>query len=292
MPELPEVETTVRELIKKLRGLGFWNVRTKRKKPLQQAGGLAKFKKEIKGHKILKVWRRAKFIVVDIEGPKSLFIHQKISGHLLYGKLKLIKGVWQSIAKGPIRDDPKNKYLRIVFTLSNGYHLALSDLRRFGRVLLVDDKNINEIKAVSKLGPEPLDILYKEFRDLFRKKKGRIKPVLMDPFFIVGIGNIYADEILWESGLHPLSRVENLEDKDIKKIYKFTRTVLAKAIRYKGSSMDDYRVPSGEKGEFQNHQKAYQRTGRACLKKDGGVMERLVIGARSAHFCPIHQIRK
>jgi len=202
MPELPEVETTVRELKKKLVGLKFVDVWSDREKPLLQAGGTVKMRKEIKGKKILKVWRRAKFIVIDIEGPKSIFIHQKISGHLLYGKLKRVKGVWQSMAKGPIRDDPKNKYLRIVFTLSNGFHLTLSDLRRFGRVLLVDDKNINNLKAVSKLGPEPLDVSYKEYRELFRKKKGRIKPVLMDPFFIVGIGNIYADEILWESGLH------------------------------------------------------------------------------------------
>src|SRR3989338_11016241 len=169
MPELPEVETTVRELIKKLWGFRFLDVWSDIDKPLQQAGGLAKFKKEIKGKKILKVWRRAKFIVIDIEGPKSIFIHQKISGHLLYGKLKRVKGVWQSMAKGPIRDDPKNKYLRIVFTLSNGFHLTLSDLRRFGRVLLVDDKNINNLKAVSKLGPEPLDVSYKEYRELFRK---------------------------------------------------------------------------------------------------------------------------
>jgi len=292
MPELPEVETTVRELKKKLVGLKFVDVWSDREKPLLQAGGTVKMRKEIKGKKILKVWRRAKFIVIDIEGPKSIFIHQKISGHLLYGKLKRVKGVWQSMAKGPIRDDPKNKYLRIVFTLSNGFHLTLSDLRRFGRVLLVDDKNINNLKAVSKLGPEPLDVSYKEYRELFRKKKGRIKPVLMDPFFIVGIGNIYADEILWESGLHPLSRVENLEDKDTKKIYLWTQKILNKAIKYKGSSMDDYRVPSGEKGKFQNHQKAYQRTGKPCLKKDGGKIERIVIGARSAHFCPVHQVRK
>ena len=292
MPELPEVETTVRELRKKLIRLRFLDVWSDRDKPLQQAGGTAKFKKEIKGRKIIKVWRRAKFIVIDIEGPKSIFIHQKISGHLLYGKLKLIKGVWLSVAKGPIRDDPKNKYLRIVFTLSNGFHLALSDLRRFGRVILVNDQNIANLKAISKLGPEPLDVSYKDFRDLFRKKKGRIKPVLMDPFFVVGIGNIYADEILWECGLHPLSRVENLTDNDIKNIYSWTRKILEKAIKFKGSSMDDYRVPSGEKGEFQNYQKAYQRTGKPCFKKDGGLIERIVIGARSAHFCPVHQKQK
>ena len=156
----------------------------------------------------------------------------------------------------------------------------------------MEEKNIKNLKAVSKLGPEPLDVSYKEYRELFRKKKGRIKPVLMDPFFIVGIGNIYADEILWESGLHPLSRVENLEDKDTKKIYLWTQKILNKAIKYKGSSMDDYRRPTGQKGSFQDVQKAYHRTKEKCSKRDGGIIHRLKIGGRSAHYCPVHQILK
>src|SRR3989344_3059611 len=107
----------------------------------------------------------------------------------------------------------------------------------------------------------------------------------MDPTFIAGIGNIYADEILWSSGLHPLSRVENLNKKDLKNIYNHTVTIIKKAIKYKGSSMDDYRVISGEKGSFQNLQNAYQLTGKKCKKKDGGVIQRLKLGGRSAHFC-------
>lgn len=292
MPELPEVETTVRELRKRLVGLRFTDVWADKEKPLKQAGGVAGMRKAIKSKKILKVWRRAKFIVIDIEGPKSIFIHQKISGHLLYGKYKLVKDVWQSQEKGPLHDDPKNKYLRIVWSLNNGQQLALSDLRRFGRVILADDKNINGLKEISKLGPEPLEISFPEFKKLFLKKKGKLKPVLMDPFFIVGIGNIYADEILWECGLNPLSRVEHLDEKDIKNIYHWAKKILEKGIKYKGSSMDDYRVPSGQKGEFQNHQHAYQKTGKPCDKKDGGIIERVVIGARSAHFCPVHQVRK
>ncbi|MDP3763989.1 MAG: DNA-formamidopyrimidine glycosylase, partial [bacterium] len=124
---------------------------------------------------------------------------------------------------------------------------------------------------------------------LFEKKKGRIKQVLMDPTFIAGIGNIYADEILWASCLHPLSRVENLKEKDLKIIYGHMVKILKKAIKHQGSSMDDYRMPSGEKGSFQDLQNAYQKTGEKCKKKDGGIMERLKLGGRSAHFCPKHQ---
>ena len=292
MPELPEVETTVRGLRKKLVGLRFVDVWSDREKPLKQAGGVVALRKAIKAKKILKVWRRAKFIVIDIEGPKSLFIHQKISGHLLYGKLALKNGVWRSEVKGPISEDPKNRFLRFVFTLSNGYKLAMSDLRRFARVLLVDDESVLKLKEISKLGPEPLDISYSDFKKLFAKKKGRIKPVLMDPFFIVGIGNIYADEILWQVGLHPASRVEHLDEKDLRKIYQAMQTVLHKSIEMKGSSLDDYRTPSGEMGRYQNIHKAYHRTGEKCLKRDGGIIERIVLAGRSGHFCPVHQVVK
>lgn len=111
----------------------------------------------------------------------------------------------------------------------------------------------------------------------------------MDPFFIVGIGNIYSDEILWDAGFHPKSRVEKMKEKDIKKIYDSMLKILKLAIRNEGDSMDDYRLPSGEKGNYQNIQKAYQETGNRCKKNDEGIIKRIVVGGRSAHFCNKHQ---
>lgn len=292
MPELPEVETTVRGLRKNLVGLRFVDIWSDREKTVKQAGGVDRLRKEIKGRKILKIWRRAKFIVIDIEGPKSIFIHQKISGHLMYGKWQLHNRIWKSLSQNLLKTDPKNQHIRVVFNLNNDHQLALSDLRRFGKIMLVDDRAVDNLKEIRALGSEPLEINYGRFVKLFEKKKGRIKQVLMDPKFIAGIGNIYADEILWASRLHPLSRVENLDKKDLKNIYSNTIRILKKAIKYKGSSVDDYRIPSGEKGRFQNLQNAYQHTGKACKKKDGGIIQRLKLGGRSAHFCPKHQILK
>ncbi len=292
MPELPEVETIVRELRKDLINLRFRNVWVDWAKTLRQAGGLAHFKKEIKNKKILSVRRRAKYIVLDIEGKKTIFIHQKMSGHLLYGKWKLVDGKWQSQIKGPLNDDRNNQYIRVVMGLSNGYQLALSDLRRFGKIVLVDDDKVNDLKEIHELGPEPLEISSPEFKKLFIKKKGRIKQVLMDPHFIAGIGNIYADEILWRANLHPTSRVEHLDDKDLKSIYKAMWDILKLAIKHKGSSMNDYRTPSGTKGDFQNLHKAYQKTGEKCSRKDGGVIRCIILAGRSAHFCSVHQVLK
>ncbi len=289
MPELPEVETIARELKKKIIGLKITNVWADKEKPFKQAGGLKKFLKEAKHKKIIDVRRRAKFVVIDLEGPQSIFIHQKISGHLLYGKWKTENGGWKAFEKGPLRDDPQNKYLRIIFFLNNGWQMALSDLRRFGKVMIVGDKEIENLKELKKLGPEPLEISFGQFKNLFTKKKGRLKPVLMDPYFIAGIGNIYSDEILWDAGYHPLKRVEKLKEKDLSRIFHSTGKILKKAIKYQGDSMDDYRLPSGEKGHYQEIQNAYQQTDKRCKKRDGGIIKRLKIAGRSAHFCPKHQ---
>lgn len=167
--------------------------------------------------------------------------------------------------------------------------MGLSDLRRFAKVILVDDDKINDLKEIRGLGPEPLEINANQFLSLFKNKRGRIKQVLMDQTFIAGIGNIYSDEILWDAGYHPLSRVENLKESALKKIFASVVKVLKKAIKYRGDSMDDYRLPSGKKGGYQKVQQAYQQTGKKCAKKDGGVIQRIKIGGRSAHFCPVHQ---
>ena len=301
MPELPEVETIVRELRKKIIGLRITDFWSDRDKPVKQAGGIAKFRKEIKGKKIVSINRRAKFIVIDIAGDKSIFIHQKISGHLMYGKwIKNVKRKtknerwqsWVSVIPGPLKEDRENQYIRYVWNLSNCYQAAMSDLRRFSRVILVKNKDVSSLKEIRDLGPEPLDIKFEDFRELFKNKRGNLKPVLMDPFFIVGIGNIYSDEILWDSGYHPLSRVENLKEEDLKKIYGSMTKILKKGIQYRGDSMDDYRLPSGEKGGYQNIQKAYQKNGEKCKRGDGAIIQRLKVGGRSAHFCPKHQLKK
>ena len=304
MPELPEVETIARELKKKIIGLKITDVWADKEKPFKQSGGLKSFLKEAKNKKIVDVRRRAKFIVIDLEGPKSIFVHQKISGHLLYGKWETISpearllgaGFWASAISGPLKDDRQNGYIRFMLFLNNGYQLALSDLRRFGKVMLVGDKEVENLKELKKLGPEPLEIKFNEFKNLFNpstklraRKKGRLKPVLMDPFFIAGIGNIYSDEILWDAGYHPLKRVEKLKEKDLQKIFNSMIKVLNKAIKYQGDSIDDYRLPNGEKGHYQKIQNAYQQTGKKCKKRDGGVIQRIKVAGRSAHFCPVHQ---
>jgi len=284
------VETTVRGLRKYIVGKTIVSAWTEKNKVIKTPGSTwLKVKRAIEGKKISTVTRRAKYIVVNLGKEGSIYIHQKMSGHLLVGKWAEIRGRWQSQQKGPLAEDFKNQHIRMMLTLNNGKQVALSDTRRFATITYVRDPV--EHDHLRKLGPEPLDISLTDFYKLFESKKGNLKPVLMDPRFIVGIGNIYADEILWRSGLHPLSRVENLTKYDYNTILTNTKTVFVRAIKMGGSSVDDYRTSTGEAGEFQNLLNAYQRTGERCAKRDGGIIQRIMVGQRSTHFCPKHQRR-
>jgi len=291
MPELPEVQTTVNGMNRIIKGLKITDVWTDWKKSFK-SDSFEKFKKDIVGRKFIKARRRAKFIILDLSGGKSILLHQRMSGHLLYGKWKEEKkGKWVGVSPKYVKDDPKNRFIRHIFFLSNGEMLAFSDLRRFGTIALYNTKDLENVKELKVLGPEPLEksFTFKKFKELSFKKKGKIKPLLMDPTFIVGIGNIYSDEILWYAGIHPLRSVSDLDDKELKKLYKSIIMVLKRGLKHRGSSIDDYRDLTGDKGNYQNVSKAYHQTGKKCSKKDGGTIKRMKIGGRSAHFCNKHQ---
>ncbi len=290
MPELPEVETIVRQLNKKVVGRKIMDVWTDWPKMIK-AHALKSFISDVRHRKILLARRRAKYILINLSGNKTLIIHQKISGHLLYGKWKIENNKPAATTEGPIKSDPQNRFIRFILYLNNGYMLGLSDLRRFGKVLLVDTDKVGGITEIKKLGPEPLDknFTLKKFRELMAKKRGAIKKVLMDQFVIAGIGNIYSDEILWYAGVHPLKRVEKLNDKELAAIYKYIRFILKKAVDALGDSEQDYRTLEGKKGNYQNKKKVYHLTGEECQKHDGGIIKRIKINGRSAHFCPVHQ---
>lgn len=284
MPELPEVQTIVSDLGKVLTGLkitGFWTDIPK----------FRKIKDEILGEKILNLERRGKNILINLSGNKTLLVHQKLTGHLLYGKWKMENGNWKSVIPGPLSSDPQNRFLHLIFDLSGGQQLALSDLRKFAKVLVWSTDQLDQMADINKLGPDPLSpsFTFGQFRDIFRKKRGKIKQVLMNQKIVSGIGNIYSDEILWEAGTHPFKPVEKLSKSELEKVFSATKKILKKAIEAKGDSMSDYRRPSGEKGGYQEIQNAYQMTGQKCRKKDGGVIKRTKLGGRSAHFCPVHQ---
>ena len=287
MPELPEVETIVRDLNKtgahKLLCARFINVWTNFPKTIKEPESFEQFKNKIKGKEIQKIWRRGKNIIFSLSESYFLLIHQKLTGHLLFGRWEFREGEWVAPA-GPLAEKV-NSYIHLLFTLDSGQMLALSDLRKFAKVKLLDNEKLK--KEISFLGPEPLekDFTFEKFRRSLEKRKGKIKQVLMNQEIIAGIGNIYSDEILWRAKVHPFKDVSKLTRKELENIYKSMREILAKAIKLGGESISDFRKISGKKGHFDKERKVYQREGEKC-SRCGEIIKRVKLAGRSAHFCP------
>ena len=287
MPELPEAQTIVNDLNKKVKGLKIIDVWTDWPKYFGRSkGGFDGFKKEIKNKKIEGVWRIGKNIMFDFSGGKKMLIHQKMTGHLLVGIWYLVSGIWRSKEKGPLAEKV-NGYIHAMFYLSNGKMMALSDLRKFAKILLFDDKDLKNLEDVKNIGPDPLkpDLQFKDFKSLITKKRGIVKKVLMDQNVVSGIGNIYADEILFAVKIHPLKKVEKLSDRELELIFNASKNILKKAIKLRGTSTSDFRDTSGRAGTFGKVLQVYRRSGAICPRKCGGTIKRIKIGSRSAHFC-------
>ena len=246
MPELPEVQTIVSDLRKILPGLKIMGIETDWKKMFKNSS-LENFKKEVVGEKILDVRRVGKNILIDLTDNKTILVHQKMTGHFLYGKWEMVtppvagEAKWLGKEAGAIRDDPQNRFIHLVFDLSKGKQLALSDLRKFAKVLLWPTDKLSELKDINNLGPDPTteNFDFNKFQERLVGKKGKIKTVLMDQSVFAGIGNIYSDEILWLAGIHPLRQVSSLIQEELKSIFTSTKKILKKAIEARGTSDSD-----------------------------------------------------
>lgn len=306
MPELPEVQTTVNGLNKTVVGKKITDVWTDiavAKPSLPHFNESTKsnafftlFKKAVIGKKFLRVERRAKNILLHLNGGNTILIHMKMTGHLLYGKYIFDKKIktWipDPVEKNDALRDPFNNYIHTVFTLSNRHHLVLSDLRKFAKITYFPTKNIQQT-VLTNLGPEPLNrsLTFSIFTtQLYKRNASPIKKVLMDQECIAGIGNIYSDEMLWIAGIHPLRRIKDISLKEMKLLYTAMKKVLKKGIDLGGDSTSDYRDIFGRPGKFQGKHEAYRRTGEQCRKRNcAGIIKRIVFIGRGAHFCPVHQ---
>lgn len=306
MPELPEVHTTVTGLdsvLPRLTILDTWTDYDSKyfygKDQIKDPAYFKRFKKKVKGKKILSVSRRAKNILIHLESNLSILVHMKMTGHLMYGdyrrsiKVEVDAGAeeWQAKYEGPL-SDPFNRFIHFTISLSNGKTLVLSDMRKFAKVTLIEGDHDEHID-ITDLGPEPLSHIdsWQAFKQAICKKpNSKMKQVLMDPYVIAGIGNIYSDEILWASSIHPLRTPSSIADTEWKSLFKHTQAILLDSISKGGDSLSDYRNAFGEKGGYQDFHKAYRQTNQKCPKKGcAGIIERIVVGGRSTHFCPLHQ---
>jgi len=276
MPELPEVETVVRGLRLSLPGRTVVDVRFGKTDFVDNPGEIAE---HLPGMRISGVRRLGKFICIGLDAgapgsalaappsPLYLIIHLGMTG-----RLTLIHS-----------SESVPTHTHVFFVLDDGRELRYTDIRRFGRMLVIPESRLAEFTG--QLGKEPLEIGAEEFCQDFASRRARVKALLLDQSVLRGIGNIYADESLFRARLHPARIAENLTKKQLLTLHTAVRQVLTDAIRFRGSSISDYVDSEGNRGEFQFRHRVYQRQGKPCFRCKARI-RRVIVAGRSSHFCP------
>ena len=266
MPELPEVETTVRALRGPLIGSVITDVRNDWPRHIVTPD-LPELQARIHGLQIQAIHRRGKYLLFALSGGETLIIHLKMSGHLAVVK----------------RDAPASPYVHTTFGLADGRELRFRDTRKFGRVYLVADPE----EIVGKLGPEPLtpEFTVAVLAERLAGRQRALKPLLLDQTLIAGIGNIYADEALFYAGLAPRRTAVSLSSSDIINLHAAIQKVLNLGIAREGASINTYVKPDGARGDMQNAVAVFRRTGEPCYECQTPI-QRIVLSGRSTHFCP------
>lgn len=279
MPELPEVETIVNDLDKRLKGKKIRDVEVLDAKVLNLS--MKKFIGEVAGATVKSVTRRAKMIIIELN-KKFLLVHLKMTGQLVFISEK------EKIAGGhPIINEGKifpNKFTRAFFEF-NGSKLFFNDVRRFGWIKLVSAQELETIILAS--GAEPLnsDFTQEKFKEILsHKKKTTVKQAIMDQKYLAGIGNIYADESLFEAGIRPDRKVNTLSSKEIKKLWQAIPKILKYSIKHRGTTFNDYVDAQGEVGGFIKYLKVYGRAGEKC-EQCGNIVKKMKINGRGTHWC-------
>ena len=281
MPELPEVETVARDLARLVGGSTIRSGRVIRPANLSTPD-LETFAASIAGRRIEGVRRRAKWILVDLEGGLILMIHLRMTGQLVV--------LPQEAAPDP--------YVRAEVQLMDHRLIRFRDVRAFGRLALVARRpdgspsrslDPSDDAYLGQHGPEPLEESFTvlRFAGALKDRRGRLKSLLLDQRFIAGLGNIYVDEALWRARLHPLTSAATLRRSDVERLHRAIVTLLNEAVDARGSSIDDYTGPDGD-GAMQERLAVYQRSGEPCTRC-GTAIQRLVLGGRGTHLCPTCQ---
>ena len=270
MPELPEVETVVRGLRASLPGHTIREVRLGKTDFIDDSVALAE---RVPGCRINAVSRLGKFICIELapgvphEEGLNLVIHLGMTGQLT------VRHPGDQIAP----------HTHCFLALDDNWELRYTDIRRFGRILLVPESRIAKFRE--SLGAEPLEITLEEFRARFAPRRARVKALLLDQGVLCGIGNIYADESLFRARIHPARIAASLGQTQIAALHRAVREVLTTAIRLRGSSISDYVDSNGNRGAFQLRHRVYQREAKPCVRCKEKIC-RVIVAGRSSHFCP------
>ena len=275
MPELPEVQTVVDELIaENIPGRKIMDVRVYWDRTVA-AEDQANFCRNLKSRLICSLWRRGKYIVIDLDDGEHLLIHLRMTGKIY-------------LTRGCKRRQPHE---HVVIRLDDGRRLVFHDTRKFGRFYLLKNPEV----LLDRLGPEPLGVHFtaRILKARLNNHRRQIKPLLLDQSFIAGLGNIYVDEALWLARIHPLRPGCSLGWDEIKALHRSIRSVLRQGLRNAGTTLGNgkgnFVSPRRTRGENRTELKVFRRTGQDC-PRCGSPVNRIIVGQRSTHFCRYCQI--
>jgi len=272
MPELPEVETVIKGLRPLVTDKVVTGVEIREKNMIAYPkNNVEAFKNSLIGSKIEAINRRGKYIIIELDTGKNMVIHLRMTGKLLVKEVK----------------EFRDKHTHVIFSLNDGQEIRFNNIRKFGRVYLIDKKYPEQAGGLADLGPEPLsdNLTVEDFKKLFNNRRALMKSLLLNQHFIAGIGNIYADEILFRAGVKPDRTADTLSEEEKERIYHQMREILKKGIIYGGTSFSDYVNAFGEKGSFQEELRVHQREGEKCYSC-GTKIKKIKVSGRSTYFCP------
>jgi len=284
MPELPEVEVVKKSLINKTQNLIV--------KAVKINDGRLRYKinrdkiKKIIGLKFKKISRRSKYLLFFFNKDIVMLVHLGMTGKFFFVNQKSKK--YKTSFYYDLNEVKDKKHDRIIFNLSNNQKLIYNDIRKFGFIKLIKSDNVDNNVHLKHLGPEPLSAKFNigYFKNYIKGKERTIKDLLMDQKFISGLGNIYVNEILFFSGIRPSKKINKLKNFEIRRIIKFSKKVISKAIILGGSSIKDFSSSSGKKGSFQQHFCVYGKKDKSCANtKCEGTVRKIVIANRASFFC-------
>ena len=283
MPELPEVETVRRGLAPVMEGRRILEARVNR--PDLRWPFPERMADRLTGQRVVRLARRSKYLLAELEGGETLIVHLGMSGRMLVslpGAAAEMPGQFHHAHPAPARHD------HVVLDLEGGARVTFNDPRRFGAMDLTATEALEGHWLLAKLGPEPLGNGFDEDH-LVAAMSGRnspVKTVLLDQRVVAGLGNIYVCEALHRAGISPLRKASRIAPRRVRALVPVIRDVLAEAIEAGGSSLRDYRQANGELGYFQHSFAVYGREGEACRTPDcGGTVRRAVQSGRSAFYC-------
>ena len=281
MPELPEVETIRRDLQKAICGQKIARVIVR--KPKLVRGSVRSLQLRLKGEAVSSVNRRGKLLIVALSPSKLyLLLHMKMTGQLIYQNSS------SAVAGGhswpPVSELP-GKYTHIEFHFTDGSILFFNDLRQFGYVQLVSEAAKKQIE--DRYGIEPLSRQFTvdKLSGVLKARKTSLKNVLLDQHSIAGLGNIYVDEAVFRAKILPMREANSLTPEEIKRLHKAIKDVLEMAIKYRGTTFNNYRDASGRRGDYVRRLKVYGRAGEAC-RRCGAVLLRVKTAGRGTVYCP------